>query len=415
MHASQTLDPAADATVDHDWLTLAACTTALVFSLGTMSFYSFGVFVAPIMRDLHWTRGQISGALSVGQIFLVVSALVWGGVLDRFGPRKTILVSVVGLGASLLLFSRLTLPLWHLYFALAALPLLAGAAAPIGYSGVLVRRFQRRLGLALGLSLMGVGLGAAIVPPLAQHIIAGKGWRFAFVMLAVLAVGVGLPAAWVATRNASGPVKRAASLTTVPILPLIRTRAFVLICCIFVLLGTAGSGVITQFVLMMTDHGIPPLAAAKAAGLVGISTLVGRGGVGWLLDRTRTTYMLAAVCLVCAAVCVLLFFGGGIPLYSLTAVLFGLVAGAEIDFIGFLVRKYFGPAAFGRLYALAFASSAIGPGAAIGGYSFDHFKSYHPALLFFIALCVVAAGLALAIPKPQVSLMSAGALSPETV
>ncbi len=402
MRASQpqVLDPAVDPEIDHDWLTLTACTIALVFSLGTMSFYSFGVFIAPITRDLHWTRGQVSGALSAGQIALVLASLLWGTLLDRFGPRKTILLSVAGLGTSLVLFSRLALPLWHLYFVLAALPLLAGADAPLGYSGVLVRRFQRRLGLALGVSLMGVGLGAAIVPPLAQHIIAGKGWRFAFVTLAVLALAVGLPAAWVATRNASGPVTRASSLAVVPILPLVRTRAFVLICCIFVLLGTAGSGIISHFVLMMTDHGISPSAAAKTAGLVGISTLLGRGAVGWLLDRTRTAYMLAGVCLVLAMVCVLLFLGGGTPLYSLAAVLFGLVAGAEIDFIGFLVRKYFGPAAFGRLYALAFAASALGPGAAIGGYSFDHFKSYHPALLFFISLCVVAAGLALAIPSP---------------
>ncbi len=57
--------------------------------------------------------------------------------------------------------SRLSAPLWHLYVLFALVPVLRAAANPLGYSGVRVRRFQRRLGLALGISLMGVRLGAA--------------------------------------------------------------------------------------------------------------------------------------------------------------------------------------------------------------------------------------------------------------
>ena len=140
---------------------------------------------------------------------------------------------------------------------------------------------------------------------------------------------------------------------------------FLMICGVFFLLGTSGTGVLTHLIPMITDHGISAGTASKIAGLAGLSTLVSRGVVGWLLDRTHAPYMVGGIACLCAGMCLLLVRGGGSGVYSVAAVLLGLIAGAEVDFIGFLVRKYFGTAVFGRLYAVAFAAFALGPGAAV--------------------------------------------------
>ncbi len=388
---------------DRDWLAVASSSIGLMFSVGALTAYPFGVFIAPLGREFGWTRGQISGAATVGQISLVISSLMWGLLLDRFGPRRTLLSAVFGLSMGLALLARLTGPLWHLYFVFAAVPVLAAAANPIGYNGVLVRRFQRRLGLALGISLMGVGLGAATLPSIAQRIIAGHGWRSAYDVFAVMALTVGLPAAWIATRHARDPVLRASRLVAIPLWPLVRTRAFLLICGTFFLLGTAGTGVLTHLIPMVTDQGLSSALAAKIAGLVGVSTLVSRGVVGWLLDRVHAPHMVATIALLCVCMCLLLVHGGGMGVYSIAAVLLGLVAGAEVDFLGFLVRKYFGPAVFGRLFAMAFAAFALGPGAALIGYSYDHFHGYRPGLLLFALFSAFAAVLAFAMPPLQSS------------
>ena len=390
-----------DQTFDRDWLTLVACSVGLMFSIATVQLYSFGVFMVPIAHEFRWTRGQLSGAVTIGQLSLVVSSLYWGVLLDRFGPRKILVSAVVGLGFGLILYSRLEGPLWHLYAVFAALPMLAAAAAPLAYNGVLVRRFQRRLGVALGISLMGIGLGAALVPTIAQRIIATAGWRYAYMALAALALVVGLPAAWVATRHAKGPVRLTVTQGEVTLFPLIRTRAFLLICSTSFLLGTVGTGVLTHLVPMMADHSLSSTMAARVAGLVGISTLVSRGAAGWLLDRLQAPSILVGVSLISAAMCLLLIHGGGTREYSVSAILLGLVVGAEIDFISFLLRMYFGTAAFGRLYAVAFAAFALGPGAALIGYSFDHFHTYLPGLSLFACFSIVAAILAFAMPSYQ--------------
>ncbi len=388
-----------DTGFDRDWLAVAAAALGLMFSVGALTAYPFGAFMGPIGREFGWSRGQMSGAINFAQISLVLSSLAWGVLLDKFGPRRMLLTAVVGLGISLVCMSRLTAPLWHLYLLFALTPLLAAAANPLGYSGVLVRRFQRRLGLALGLALIGVGLGAAVLPALAQHFITKLGWRSAYLVLAALAVAVGIPAAILATRKAAGPAVRLPKAVTTPILPLIRTGAFPLICGTCFLVGTAGTGVLSHLIPMMTDQGFSAAAAAKIAGLVGISTIVSRGLVGSLLDRVRAAYMVAGVAVVSAGMCLLLAHGGGLAVYCVVCVLLGLVAGAEVDFISFLVRRYYGAAAFGRLFSIAFAAFVLGPGAILSGYSFDHFHTYRPALLIFAVSSILASFLALALPQ----------------
>ncbi len=385
--------------MDRDWSAVWASAAGLIFSLPTLTIYPFGVFVLPVGHELGWTRGQMSGALSFSAIALITGSLLWGAVLDKFGGRRTIIISVLGLGLSISLFAFLRAPLWHLYVVFIIAPLFAGAASGLGYSGVLVRRFSRRLGLAVGLSLTGVGLGAGLVPSLSQALIGHYGWRSAYVVLGLLAVIIGVPAAMIATRHDSTYTQSAISRTEVSILPLIHTRAFILICVVFFLLSTASIGTLTHLVPMMIDRGFSPNAAARIAGLTGLSTLISTGVIGWALDRVHAPYILCISSLCLAGSCALLALHNGLSSSILAAVVLGLFVGSEVDYLTFLIRKYFVQSAFGRLYGLAFSAFILGPGAVLLGYSFDRFHGYRPGLLLFVVLSVLAAALALGLPR----------------
>ena len=325
---------------------------------------------------------------------------LWGALLDRFGPRRTILFSVVALSLLVASLGLLTANPWHLYLVFLAIPLLGGCASPIGYSAIMVRRFDRKLGFALGLALMGVGLGGAALPPLAQFLLAGFGWRTAYVALGVLTLVVTLPTTLIATRNASGPLPRRTG-AMVPITPMLFTRAYLLMSAAFVLLGIVSVGVLANLVPMMVDHGLTPAEAARVAGLSGLAVLVARGGLGWVLDRVHAPYVLALVGAIAAAVPLLLAYGEGPAAGYLAAVLLGSAIGAEVDFVSFLVRRYFDQAAFGRLYGIAFGlymlGTALGP--VTLGYSFDHLGGYRPGLVLFAVLSLLAAIAALAMPR----------------
>lgn len=385
---------------DRDWLAVAASAGGLVFSIGTLSIYTFGVFVRPLTTEFGWSRSELFGALAVSQYALAFSGPVWGWLADRFGSRAILLPSTAVLSLSFASLALLTANLWQLYLVFALIPLLAGGASPLGYSAIIIRKFERKLGQALGLALTGVGLGAALLPPLAQSLTGALGWREAFASLGLITFLVTCPAAFVATRGLARPAVSSPGAELSVVVAIVRTRTFMLLCLLFVLVGTISVGALAHLVPLMIDRGLTPDAAARVAALTGLAAIVGRGGLGFILDRVHASYVLAAVALVAVAAYLLLGFAEGALADTIAAMFVGMVVGAEVDFISFLVRRYFGEVLYGRLYGIAFGLFVVGSGTGplLLGACFDRFGSYRPGLLLFSVLGALVAALALALP-----------------
>ena len=366
--------------LDRNWSAVIGSAVGLIFSTG------------------------MSGAVALSQYALALSAPFWGLLSDRFGPRAIVLPSVVILSALIASLSLLTPHLWHFYLLFAAIPLLAGGASPLGYSAVLIRQFERRLGLALGLALMGVGLGATLLPPLAQALVGHFGWRTAYAVLGLLTLLVTFPAALVATHRLAGSARPGlldgAALAQAGLAAAIRSRPFVMMCIAFALLGIVSVGALAHLVPMLTDRGISPVAASQIAGLTGLAAVIGRGGLGPLLDRMHAPYLLALLALVAVTAFMVLALTTGMLAGGIGAVLVGLAIGAEVDFISFLVRRYFRQELFGRLYGIAFGVFVLGGGTGpvLLGLSFDRTGSYVIGLVGFSILGVITAALAWAMP-----------------
>ncbi len=387
------------APMDRDWLTVVCCGICLLLSVGSLLIYVFGVFVRPLSGEFHWTRTQVSIALVTGEFAVALTAPLWGWLIDRFGPRRVILPSVVGLSLAFASLSLLTPHLWHLYLLYALFSCFGGGASPIGYAAVLVRSFERRLGLALGLSLMGIGLGAALLPSLATWFVGHYGWRSAYAAIGLITLIVTVPAAAVATRIARFPLPNRVR-DRVAIAPLLWTRAFLVMSAVLMLISIAAGGTFASLVPMLVDRGNNPTEAARIAGLAGLAVIAGRGGIGWLLDRFNAARLLALIGLAVVTSLLLLIYAHGKLPDAVAALLLGLVLGAEVDFTAFLVRRYFGNAAFSRLYGIAFGLFAlsIGIGPLVLGMSFDRTGRYNPGLLLFVALSLVAALVTFAMP-----------------
>ena len=387
--------------VDRDWPAVFAAMAGLIFSTGTLTVYSFGVFVHPLHVEFGWSRTQLGGAVAISQVALAVALPFWGSLIDRFGPRTIVVTSVVTISLLIASLSLLTPHLWHLYLAYAAIPILAAGASPLGYSSVMIRRFHRHLGLALGLATMGVGVGATALPPLAQALVGTFGWRDAYILIGLITFLVGLPAGLVATRHTRGALLQKVEAVKPSMSPMMRTPTFPLMCTVFLLMGLTTVGVLAQLVPMMIDRGFAPAAAAGIAGVTGLAALVSRGGIGWVLDRVQAPRVVAAISLLACVAFLLLAFGGSRSSSYLAVVLLGSTIGAEVNFIAFLIRRHFAPILFGRLYGFGFGVYLIGCGVGplLLGISFDRFGGYRPSLLLFTVLAALAAIIALRIPK----------------
>jgi MFS family permease len=374
----------------------------LTTSISPIALSSFGFFIVPLSREFGWSRGQVSGALAVMSFGLAFAGPLHGLWIDRFGLRMPILFSIVAFSAALGSLYWLSAPLWHLYAAFAAIALFAASASPIGYARMLIGRFDRHRGLALGIALAGVGAGSMLVPVVTQTVLGALGWRTAYLILAAVAL-IPLPLCALifrrqvhngATRQ-SDPEFIASESAASP-----GRRTFPLLVVIFVSLGAVSVGISAHLVPLLVDYGFPASFAASAATVVGLTIVVSRTGIGWLLDHVHAPLVLAFMTAALAGAC----FALALPATALVfagAFMLGLGLGAEVDLMSFMVSRYWPTASFGKLYGLLFGVFLLGSGAGPLALAtmFDRFGSYRIALHIAGGYTLLVAALCFALPR----------------
>ena len=139
------------------------------------------------VSDLVWTY-------SIFFVVLGAAAAIWGGWLERAGPRKAGVVSACCWCGGMAL-GALGVAVHQLWLLWIGTGLLGGIGLGIGYItpvSTLIKWFPDRRGMATGMAIMGFGGGAMIGSPLADRLMqifaspAGVGVWQTFAVLAIV-------------------------------------------------------------------------------------------------------------------------------------------------------------------------------------------------------------------------------------
>ena len=384
----------------YGWWVVGTAGLGLGLGYSPIIVYSFGIFLKPLLEEFHSSRGNISLAFTLASLGHAIASPLAGRWADRFGARRVILLGSV-VFASILVFSlTLSTSLWKLYLFFVLLGITGSGTAPVPYSKIIANWFDKRRGLALGLTMFGLGSGAIIIPPLAQTLIARLGWRGAYAAIGLLVVVICLPVVGLFLKEtpaqvgcqpdgviaAQSPITKRPSVDGVAWRDARRSFIFWIMVSAFFLMGASVQGCIVHLVPMLTDRGVAPGQAALATSLLGGALLIGRVVTGYLLDCFFAPRVAMFFFSAPALGIALLWSGAGSGAPFLAALLIGLGVGAEVDIIAYLTSRYFGLRAFGEIYGYAFATfvlgSALGPW--LMGVGFDHTGSYNPVLVGFL-------------------------------
>jgi MFS family permease len=131
-----------------------------------------GFFAQMVASDCDWKISMLGWMYTLFFVFLGSSAAIWGGWLEKVGPRRAGVVSALCWCGGLVI-SALGVKLHQIWMLWLGSGVIGGIGLGLGYISpvsTLIKWFPDRRGMATGMAIMGFGGGAMIGAPLADKL-----------------------------------------------------------------------------------------------------------------------------------------------------------------------------------------------------------------------------------------------------
>lgn len=357
-----------DGELTRGWKLIVTACTGVIFSSIVLPYYSIGVLVDPVTSEFGWSRAQFQAAIFFSSGLGALTAPIVGWLNDRYGARRVALPGIVGLSIGFFIASTLNGQLWMLYIAYGSMALLGAGTIPVTWTRAIATNFFQRRGLALGLTLTGTGICAMLVPHYLVWVSSHFGWRGAYIALGLATLVIAGSVVYLGFKPVE-PDKKDHDLNAYDGVSLTLYQALcgyrfwiLLFSILFAYFGF--SGIAPNLFASLTDNGLSANKAATVQSIYGISIIIGRIVVGYLIDRFWAPGV-AAVSLLLPMAGALMFLGSPDFYLAITAAfLIGFSAGAELDLLSFLAARYFGLRHYAKIYSILYAGLAICSGVA---------------------------------------------------
>jgi len=393
------------------WIVLAITFVVLLVAAAIRA--TPAILIVPFEAEFGWSRATISLAISVNLLLYGLMGPFAAGVINRYGPRRVMAVSIalIGLGTLATIGMKHAWQLMTLWGVLVGLG--TGMVAVVMGATVVQRWFHLHRGLALGLLTASSATGQLIFLPLLAKLVVSSGWRWAVVVIAAVALSVAPIALWLmrdrpgdkglrpyglpATEPAPTPIGGnpiVAALSALSIAS--RSREFWILAGSFFVCGASTNGLIgTHLIPACMDHGIPEVRAAGLLALMGIFDLVGTTGSGWLSDRFDNRMLLFTYYGLRGLSLLYLPYGFGSEGHGLGlfAVFYGLDWIATVPPTVALTRQAFGPERASLVFGWIMAAHQVGAAlsASFAGFIRTTEGNYDHAFLLAGVLCMISA------------------------
>ena len=405
----------------YGWVLVGVAVITGGFNTGVGT-WALTVFAKPMTEELEWSRTAFFLSLTIyTAVASFLSPLVGPWRDTTRGPRVLMLAGAVVIGVSLISMKWVD-SLWEFY-------LFYGVLAAIGSLGIgealtqaiLPKWFVRKRGKALGIAVMGGGLGPLLAPLTLHTIMSVVGWRDTWVIMGVVVIVILVPLSFLVrtrpedigllpdgelTPAAEEPSRQQArpqppderSLTRGEA---IRSPAFWLIILAYALGGLGMRGFQVNWIPYLQDIGFATGIGALAITVYGICTVSVRPLWGMLGDRFPVRKLIVVQSFLTASSVLLLIYVAGLPMLFAFMIFFGVTMGGSFILRPLIVANYFGRNHLGAISSLMRPfngfTGAIGPVFVAAVYDL-HGSYYWSFVMVMIGFAVTGAVILLAKP-----------------
>jgi MFS family permease len=389
------------------------------FILGTseLLFYAFGVFINPMTTEFGWDRGALSGAVATCMLLAGILGIFSGRLSDKYGPRALLTLTGLIIGIGFLLMSRVN-ALWQVYLIWGLFMGIGGGCCIVPVLSTVPRWFVKRTGMAMGITVAGLGMGGIVLPLLAQWLMSLYGWQKTFLLLGLMAFIIIIPLAQllrhspqrkglkpygegetVEDKKSLAPQAEGFSFKEA-----IKTGRFWVFGLIYFCFFFHLQVVTVHIVPYATDVGISAMVAASVLSIIAGVSIIGRLSMGFISDRIGSKLAMSVCLTIIALILIWLMFAREVWMFYLFAAVFGFAYGGMVPLQTIVPAELFGLRFLGIIMGSTFLMGTVGGalGAPLAGTIFDVTRSYSLAFLICVMLGVVAIILSLVLLRYKV-------------
>ena len=398
---------------------IAASTFGLSLGFAPIFVYTLPVLMKRIAEEFQWSRSEVSAGISIAMLAMAIVTPMAGYILDKLKVKWVLSISSILLSIGFLLLSWMPNSLTYFYAVCAFIGVVALGATPLSYTVLLAKWFNERLGTAIGISMLGMGVGYTITPFITAKLLETMAWRDVYLVIFAMSLLPVVNALWAIKEpnSAQDMSKKQAATIGLDFKEALRTKVFWIFTLAAFLIAVAVNGTSVHLMPLISDNGFDLGQAAKVGLVFGVAVTLARFCTGLLLDK----FSLSPVAFGSFALAALGMFLLSVPNNLMTlyfgAVFLGVASGAEIDILAFGIRRYFGQKVYGTISGVIISLFTLGSvfGPMFHAMSFDKVGNYEMSMYLCAAFALVSAVVMLAVGKPRFAPPKAPAKSPAAV
>jgi len=374
------------------WLVILAAGTIVGLAMGLRQV--MGLYLKPLSDELGVGREPFSNAMAIANLAWGVLAIVAGGVADKYGAGRVIVLCSLSTVASFYLLATAQTPM-DIY--------IAGLLAGIGVAGTGISALVGAVGRAAppeartaAIAALGVasGIGTFVAFPYAHILIETIGWKGSLMVIAATVLLI-VPLAWPLSGR---PAAQAGTVRSQTLGEAFREAfahpSFWLLTSGFFVCGFHVAFYGVHLPAFVSDQGLPSWVGVWALMAVGAANIIGTYLAGQSARYVERRIGLSFIYFMRSFAFLGLLF---LPLSPWVVIgisaLLGLFWLSTIPLTSSLVSLFFGTQWMSMLYGFVFLSHQIGSflGLWLAGTLYDATKSYDTMWWICIALALFAA------------------------
>lgn len=394
--------------------------------------YTLPLFYPELIREFGWTPEQVTRPATLFFLAGAITTPFISSLYDRYSVRLFMSAGALATVAGLFAFSSIRTPnqMLIIFLVLAFAQVCSGQVPTM----VLVTRwFRRYRGIAVGITLMGTSLGAAVFPLVVRHVLATGGWRDAIhVLMLICAVMMILPLIF-CIRNRpqdrgllpdghSGNMGNEAQIPTQH-LPLegpslreaLHMPAFYILAVATGALWFCINGVVQHVpIILGTEMGISMDTLPLIVSVTFWFAIAGKLLFGWLSDRfNKVIIMLLGVINLLLGLLILRLANPDhiASLYAYAAV-FGIGFSGTFTMIQLVIAEFFAGRSYGRILGILTMIDVGSGGLAIEAIARmrSAFGAYPPVIDMLMGVCCIVAIMVLLLYRLRLKINSGDSL-----